>query len=506
MTIDRRSFLARAALVGTASALPSAARAETELVPVMIDTRQAIGRLEHIWSECAGSDRAAITLRESWRRDLDRWRTEAGLKRVRFHGIFADELGVHSPSILSRGERPPNFQNVDQVYDGLVERGMSPLIELGFMPSKLASGDRKFGFYEANVTPPASTEAWVGFIKAFAAHLIERYGIRQVRSWPFEVWNEPNLAPFWSGTQQQYFELYKATAVALKEVDPQLQVGGPATSSAMWLPEFLGYCAQNNAPVDFVTTHVYAGDNQARLFGTLRYPQAEVIPQGMRLAREQIEASAFAGRPLWLTEWSCDSPAMIAHIIKECLPSVQMMSQWTLSSTYEELGVADYVLKEGDMGWGQMVQGIAKPSFNTYKLLNALGTTRLAADGPALATWRGGKTVAALIWNLADVKQPAGLPGASRIRNVIGDAKRMQVVFKGAQAGRTVHVRFVDQERGSPMPAWRAMGSPQYPRIEQIGQLRRAAEIAPAKAMKLGDGGRLAFDLPPEGVALIEFA
>jgi xylan 1,4-beta-xylosidase len=507
--VDRRAFLKQGGLAtaaaGTLAVWP--AFAEAAIVPVTIDSRAVSGALPHIWSECAGSDRAAITLRESWRHDLDRWRTEAGLKRVRFHGIFNDELGVDAPSILSRGDRPPNFQNVDRVYDGLVEHGVSPFVELGFMPQRLASGTRTFGFYAGNVTPPTSADAWAGFIKAFVTHLIDRYGIAAIRAWPFEIWNEPNLAPFWTGTQQQYFELYKATAVAIKSIDPALQVGGPATSSIQWLPEFLGYCAQNNAPVDFVSTHVYAGDNQAKLFGpTDRYPQADVIPQGVRNARKQIDATMFAKRPLWLSEWSCDSPAMIAHIIKECLPHAHAMSHWTLSGTYEELGVPDFILKEGDMGWSTMVQGIAKPSFNTYKLLHALGTSRLESQGPALASRRTNGSVAALVWNLADVKQAAGLPGASNVRNVVGEAKRYDIAFPGARPGQPVHVRFVDQVRGSPLPAWRAMGSPQYPTFAQIKQLRQRADVPPAVVMKLDAARRLKLDLPPEGIALIELA
>ena len=78
MTIDRRTFLADGALAGAAAALPSAALAQLATVPVTVDTGRVTGPLPHIWSECGGSDRAAITLRESWRHDLDRWRTEAG--------------------------------------------------------------------------------------------------------------------------------------------------------------------------------------------------------------------------------------------------------------------------------------------------------------------------------------------------------------------------------------------------------------------------------------------
>ncbi len=373
------------------------------------------------------------------------------------------------------------------------------------MPKALASGDRTFGFYAANVSPPMSLEAWASFIKSFAAHLVDRYGISVVRDWPFEVWNEPNLPFFWSGTQQQYFDLYKATSVAVKSVDESLQVGGPSTSSAQWITEFATYCTENNAPVDFISTHVYAGDAQKRLFGDDRkLPPAEVIPAGMKQAREQLDATGLRRLPIWLTEWFSDSPAMIAHIIAGCLPHCHSMSHWTLSQTYEELGVADYLLKEGSMGFGALVQGIALPIFNTYKLMHSLGSERLSSEGPILASRRGDKTISALVWNLADVAQPGGIPGVSTIRHVNGEAKRYEVEFSGARAGQKVRVSFVDQERGSPLPAWREMGSPQYIKPEQIRLLRERSEIPMASTLRLDAACKLRVDLPAEGVALLE--
>ncbi|MBU6206046.1 MAG: hypothetical protein KGQ42_00005, partial [Alphaproteobacteria bacterium] len=337
MPIDRRHFLGAAgSLMVPGSPLSARTGFGMEHVAVDVETHNVAGALHHVWEECAGSDRAAITLRETWRQDLDRWVSEIGLKRVRFHGILNDELGVDAPTWLNAGKPRPNFRDVFEVYDGLISHGVSPYVELSFMPKALASGTRTFGFYNGNVTPPASLEAWGQFIQTFIRALANRYGVAAIRKWPFEVWNEPNLPVFWAGTQADYFAFYKATAVAIKSVDQGIPVGGPSTSATQWIGAFLDYCAANNAPVDFVSTHCYAGDPQRPIFGDVpKRPQNDVIPDAVAQARRTIEASKFSGRPLWLSEWSSDSPAMMAHIISHCLPNLQGMSHWALSGTYE---------------------------------------------------------------------------------------------------------------------------------------------------------------------------
>jgi len=76
------------------------------------------------------------------------------------------------------------------------------------------------------VTPPKDYTKWATLIRKLAKHWIERYGIEEVRTWFFELWNEPNLHHFWTGTQQEYFKLYQYTVEALKDVDGHLRVGG----------------------------------------------------------------------------------------------------------------------------------------------------------------------------------------------------------------------------------------------------------------------------------------
>ena len=130
------------------------------------------------------------------------------------------------------------------------------------MPKKLSRNqvDGVF-YYRPCIDTPADHAAWAGYIQRFLRFLIHRYGKEEVCSWLFEVWNEPDLpVVFFSEDREAYFKLYETTAQAIKAVDPQLQVGVPATSGSKWVSSFLAYCREHEVPVDFVTTHQYAGD------------------------------------------------------------------------------------------------------------------------------------------------------------------------------------------------------------------------------------------------------
>ena len=176
-------------------------------------------------------------------------RNVTDFRYVRFHGILDDEVGSYTED--EHGEPVYNFAYVDAIYDGLLKNGVRPVVEISFMPTKLAFNplDLHVFWYHPNVSPPKSWERWNAYMTAFAQDLVNRYGIDEVAQWYFEVWNEPNI-DFWGGIPRQgsYFELYAHTARDLKKVSPSLRVGGPATAAASWVAEFLDYVTKNNVP------------------------------------------------------------------------------------------------------------------------------------------------------------------------------------------------------------------------------------------------------------------
>ena len=305
----------------------------------------------HFWEEMFGSGRAILTLRESYRKDLREVKRVTDFRYVRFHNILHDEVGVYDED--TQGNPVYNFSYVDQIYDGLLANGVRPFVEISFMPKKLAARQDVHPFwYHPIVSPPKDYAKWDALIRAFAQHLVERYGIDEVAQWYFEVWNEPNI-DFWAGEPKQatYFELYDHTARALKAVNPRLRVGGPSTSSAHWVDGFIRHVATENVPLDFISSHGYGDDTVEDLFGTHQdIPMDQRVCRAIGKVHDQIAASARPNLPLMWTEWNVPSFGMLhardteyvgaalADDIRQCDGLVNMMSFWTFSDVFEEDG------------------------------------------------------------------------------------------------------------------------------------------------------------------------
>jgi xylan 1,4-beta-xylosidase len=199
--------------------------------------------LPHFWDHMVGSDHATLALRADWQRRLWQCHEELGFRHVRFHRVLCDDVGT---VVEEQGKRLYSFFNLDQIFDFLLSIGIKPFVKLSFMPKALASGKTTVFHYNANVTPAAEYDDWDELIDKLAAHLVQRYGANSLRDWFFEVWNEPSMKSFWTGTQEEYFKLYRHTAKALKAVDNSLKVGGPVTAKNQWIEEFLDFCQKTS--------------------------------------------------------------------------------------------------------------------------------------------------------------------------------------------------------------------------------------------------------------------
>lgn len=144
---------------------------------------------------------------------------------------------------------------------------VKPFVELSFMPEDLKSGNETVFWWKGNKTPPADKGKYASLIYEVVKHLVQRYGLDEVKQWYFEVWNEPNHKGFFTGTKEDYFEMYKIAANSVKKVSPELRVGGPATAGNAWVGDFIDYCDKNNVPLDYISTHTYGTKSVFDEFG-----------------------------------------------------------------------------------------------------------------------------------------------------------------------------------------------------------------------------------------------
>lgn len=483
--------------------------AQTASTPetVTIDASAPGTPLPHNWEQMFGSGRAILALRESYQRDLRTVKAATGFTYVRFHAIFHDEVGVYDTD--KDGKPVYNWSYVDQIYDALLANGVKPFVELSFMPKKMAARQDLHAFwYKQVVSPPTDYNQWGALVEAFTRHLVERYGIDEVASWYFEVWNEPNI-DFWTGrpAQSTYFELYDHAAHAVKAVSPRLRVGGPATAQAAWVDAMIAHAAAANVPLDFVSTHVYGNDTAADVFGTAPHP--EIPPHGMVCAavekvHQQIAHSATPQMPLIWSEYNAtymnqtevkDSIYMgpwLARSIADCGDKAQMMSYWAFSDVFEEQGVVKTPFYGG---YGLVAErGIPKPALRAFTLLHALGTERLPGDAKqdALITRASDGSLRVALWNGVE-------PGQT------GAPRQFHLVVRGLSATSAVTIRRLDAEHGDTQSAWKRMGSPAYPTQAQVEQLRSLAVEKPEEQTRL-QSGALDVTVPPNGLAVVWIA
>lgn len=478
-----------------------------------VDMRRVAGPLDRGFNFAVGAGRANEGLRADWQAQLAQIRRDAGFRYIRMHGLLSDDMGVYR--VDAQGNEQYNFQYIDALVDYLLQIGIKPFVELGFMPSAMASGDKTIFWWRGNVTPPRDYAKWERLVEALARHWTARYGQAEVASWYFEVWNEPNLGDFWAGTQAEYFKLYDHAARAIKRVSADYQVGGPATAGAAWIPEMIAHAAANGVPLDFVSTHTY-GVNQGFLdeygtTGTVLSTAADAISGDVHRNRREIAASAKPDLPLHYTEWSSsytpadpshDSYHQAAYILQKLRQvggAAQSMSYWVFTDIFEEAGPR---FEAFHGGFGLMnTQGIRKPAYFAYQFLNALGPTELEnGDSQSVATTDGKGNARVLLWDYSHTL-PAGvnnqqyfirdLPPAAK-----GDARvRLRGLAPGAY---TLTLSQVGYRRNDAFTAYMDMGSPRQLTRNQVTALKATATGEPAlrRTVRVGADGTFDYRLP----------
>lgn len=448
---------------------------------------------------------------------------------------------------------------VDRIFDTYLQAGAKPMVEIGFMPQALSTRpepyqhhwapDRQYSqIFTGWAYPPKDYARWAELVYHWVRHSVERYGRREVESWWWELWNEPDIG-YWQGTPDEYNRLYDYTANAVKRALPTARVGGPATTNpgspkaAAFLRQFLEHCLSGRnaatgkigAPLDFISFHakgapqVVAGAIRMGTDVELRHLDA-----GYRII---ASFPALKRLPVIVSEWDPEGcaacPARIYPQNAYRNTTLYPANTAVMLKQSVELAARRGIPLEGLLTWafefeGQpyfagfrtlATNGISKPVMNFFRMAGlmrgqrirldsdgALGTDEILArgvrgqpdvDGMATAAERA---IAVMLWNYHD-------DGAS------GPAAEVEVEIAGIPAGQG-RVQFehfrIDERHSNAYTAWLEMGSPQVPTPEQYARLEAVGQLglleSPRWITPRNGTVRLSFGLPRHSISLLRLS
>ncbi|MDU5110220.1 MAG: AraC family transcriptional regulator [Clostridium sp.] len=473
----------------------------------IIKTEEVIGELKHSFNKLITFGHASYGLRDDLRVQLRKIQKDIGFEYVRFHGIFSDEMLVYNET--TKGEVYYNFNHVDNLIDGLLEQGLKPFIELGFMPSELSSTDNKIFFWQCYASAPNNMDKWIQMVDEFIRHIINRYGINSVREWYFEFWNEPNIEKvFWDGSREEFFNFFKLTYDCIKAIDKDIKIGGFGIfkfgETNSWINEFISYSEKHNCFLDFFTFHAYqlectdidtikvdmtnegvkyirsdendlTGDLSLR--DIIHIGNEDYISETINEMVEIGERLPGAAKEYWITEWNStmdcrdlvhDTCFMAAFIVKTCVENSNLVTGigfWTFTDLFEEFRLKQKLFHGG---FGLVTyNGIKKASYHAFEFLNKLGEEVLYKDNGLIVTKKG-QDYQLLFYNYChynDLYRSLDYSQISHLNryNVFNEAtiKEYNLSLK-VQNGKYQLEKFrVNRESGSSFDAWVSMGAPE---------------------------------------------
>ena len=471
-----------------------------------IDLNEKSRPYPHYWELCVGSCHAATLLRADVQEHIRKAHERIGFRYLRCHGLLDDDMSVVIPGFMGFVEPQISFFNIDRICDFLLDTGMKPFLELSFMPELYASSGHTTFHYKGFSSMPKKDGDWSNLITELVRHLEERYGSEEVRSWFFEVWNEPNLAFFFEGTQEDYFHLYELTARAIKSVDTALRVGGPATSNNAWIPEFRAFCESNDVPYDFISTHHYPSDDPlstagmngpgvrgldvsdvniseidpARLQEMLAgFTKENRNPRDILLRFTQKAKQEAGDTPLYYTEWNVghyDTSYAAAGVLATIAYNERLVegySYWCVSDIFEELGLHGLPFNN-EFGLVN-VYGIPKPVFRVFEVLHQSGDRRLPVVADAHPSEEDNNYRTAEVFALTDGKTVTVFAYNHDIEErEIKDVK-MHLTVMGEYS--RIEKAVIDSTHTNPLAHWESQGKPTYPSQEELRQIEEASEL-----------------------------
>lgn len=452
-----------------------------------------------------------------------------------------------------------NWKIVDSIFDTYVSRGMKPLAQIGFMPEALSThptpyrhywkpGDPYTDIITGWAYPPKDYDKWRNLVYEWVKHSVERYGQKEVESWYWEVWNEPN-GHYWKGTREEFYKLYDYAADGLKRALPTAKIGGiniagtGGKGAQSWTNDFIKHCISGTnyatgkigSPMDAILFH--AKGSPKLVDGAVRMnmaPQLNDIQSGFNMAMSYPETKDL---PLIIGESDPEGCAAcgMATNPENAYRNGTMYSSYTAASFARKYLLADKMKVNflGAVSWSfefenqpwfygfrdLATNGVDKPVLNVFRMFGMMTGmmtgTRLAAESNrmypleevikssvrgtqsdigVLAT-KDTKSAAVMIWNYHDDDKP----GATETANVTIE----NIPVKKA----TLTIYVIDKENSNSYEVWKKMGSPQNPTQQQISTLEESGKLKSitSKKIKISSGKTIVpMQLERQAVALVK--
>ena len=455
----------------------------------------------------------------------------------------------------SNGKPVYNWTISDQIFETYVERGMKPLVEIGFMPEALSSKPQPYQhkwrpgasyneIYTGWAYPPKDYKKWAELVFQWVTHCVEKYGKAEVETWLWELWNEPNIG-YWQGTTEEYIKLYDYTADAVKRALPTATMGGPHVTGPSWdvsrifLKSFLDHAisgenyatGKTGSPLDFIAFHAKGSPKLED--GTILMnlgTQLRDISSGFEIVASYPELKHL---PIIIGE--CDPEGCAACSMQDYPSNAYrngtMYSSYTVASFARIYDLADHfgVNLKGAVTWAfefedqpwfngyrdLATNGIDKPVLNIFRMFGKMSGNRVEVFGDLAydfivvrdSSVRGEKrdinalasvndTMAAvMIWNYHDL-------------NVISPNENIELSVHGIPSKKVEITHFrVDQNFSNSYEKWKEMGSPQNVTSEQYTELENSgklAQIEKANVVKIKNGQySVQLELPGQAVSLL---
>lgn len=494
-----------------------------------IDLRKNNGILKPEWKKITSFGRAAEGLRAEWRNQLSLVQRELEFEYVRFHGIFSDEMMVFNKD--RDGSVFYNYHYVNELFDFLLENNLKPFVEIGFMPSELASGDKTVFWWGANITAPDNIKEWVGLVTDFIHHLINRYGKEEVLKWYFEIWNEPDMGNvYWAHSKREFLEFFQYTFNAIKSIEPEIKVGGlsllpQGIIAGDWLDIFDQFSRENSLIIDFFTFHVYSYIRKSGVTGitekTYSYAEENFITDTITKVINKLSNYNFYRNTIYITEWNSspdsrdlvhDTCFMAPFLVKNLLKNygnVNGMAYWTFTDIFEEHKLGGTTFHGG---FGLLTyNGLKKPVYHAYRLLNKLGNIIVKKDDNFIVTKNNNDTYQILLYNychyddLYKEYDRSNISWKERYKVFKDSNKTISLAMNGFNKKCTMKTYRINRQNGSVFDEWLKMGSPDPLTKEELNYLKNKSEMDYyTEKVFVKDGFKIVERLQPHEVVLIE--